>query len=119
MGTARPPDPPDSEASLGAPEGADQPVVLPIEEALDLHAFAPQDIPDLVQDYLEACACRGFREVRIIHGRGTGTQRATVRSILAGHPLVQTFVDAPPERGGWGATVVRLAETPGNATTDR
>jgi len=116
---ARPPDPPDSEAPSGALEGEDQPVVLPIEEALDLHTFAPRDIPDLVRDYLEACVCRGFREVRIIHGRGTGTQRATVRSILAGHPLVQMFADAPPERGGWGATIVRLREGPGPARNDQ
>jgi DNA-nicking Smr family endonuclease len=115
MGTPHRPDPADSEVPSGAPGDEDQPVVLPIEETLDLHTFAPREIPDLVRDYLEACACRGFREVRIIHGRGTGTQRATVRSILAGHPLVQIFADAPPERGGWGATVVRLREGPGAA----
>lgn len=89
----------------------DAPVVLPIEEALDLHAFAPKDIPGVVSDYLEECARQGFREVRLIHGRGTGTQRAIVRRILTGHPLVEDFADAPPDRGGWGATVVRLLGT--------
>jgi DNA-nicking Smr family endonuclease len=118
MGKPRRPDPDDSEVRSDAPGGEDPPVVLPIEDALDLHTFAPRDIPDLVRDYLEACACRGFREVRIIHGRGTGTQRAAVRSVLAGHPLVQMFADAPPERGGWGATIVRLGETLGDMTTD-
>ncbi len=83
-------------------------VVVPIEDALDLHTFAPRDIPGVVEEYLEACAHRGFREVRLIHGRGTGTQRAIVRKILTGHALVDEFNDAPPERGGWGATVVRL-----------
>ena len=86
----------------------DEPVPIPIEDALDLHAFAPRDIPAVVTDYLEAAHARGFREVRLIHGRGTGTQRAVVRSLLAGHPLVERFGDAPAERGGWGATVVGL-----------
>jgi DNA-nicking Smr family endonuclease len=90
----------------------EHPVVIPIEESLDLHAFAPQDIPAVVDAYLEECARRGFREVRLIHGRGTGTQRAIIRSLLAGHPLALDFHDAPPERGGWGATVVRLREPP-------
>lgn len=93
------------------------PVVLPIEERLDLHPFLPRDIPALVADYLEECVRLGFREVRLIHGRGTGTQRAIVQGLLAGHPAVASFADAPPERGGWGATVVRLrpAEREGQA----
>ncbi len=83
-------------------------VVVPIEDWLDLHVFAPRDIPALVSEYLEECTRRGFREVRLIHGRGTGTQRAIVRSLLASHPLVLDFGDAPPDRGGWGATIVQL-----------
>ncbi|HEX7548099.1 MAG TPA: Smr/MutS family protein [Candidatus Methylomirabilis sp.] len=93
------------------PDPPEEPVVLPIEDSLDLHAFAPRDIPDVVGEYLAECARRGLGEVRLIHGRGTGTQRAIVRSLLANHPLVQAFFDASPERGGWGATVVRLQET--------
>lgn len=85
-------------------------IMVPIEDSLDLHAFAPQDIPAVVTEYLEECGRRGFREVRLIHGRGTGTQRAIVRSLLASHPLVLDFSDAPPDRGGWGATVVHLRE---------
>jgi len=88
--------------------GEDHPVVLPIGDSLDLHAFAPKDIPAVLADYLEECARRGFREVRLIHGRGTGTQRAIVRRLLATHPLVADFADAPPDRGGWGATVAYL-----------
>ena len=91
-------------------EGDETPVVLPIEDSLDLHAFAPQDTPGLVSDYLDECVRRGLREVRLIHGRGTGTQRAIVRSLLARHPLVLDFSDATPDRGGWGATVVHLRE---------
>jgi DNA-nicking Smr family endonuclease len=84
------------------------PVSLPIEDALDLHAFAPKDVRPVVEEYLKEAAARGFREVRLIHGRGIGLQRASVQALLAGHPLVERFFDAPPERGGWGATVVVL-----------
>jgi DNA-nicking Smr family endonuclease len=89
-------------------QGEEQPVPVPIGDSLDLHAFAPKDIPAVLADYLEECARRGFREVRLIHGRGTGTQRAIVRRLLATHPLVADFADAPPDRGGWGATVAYL-----------
>jgi dsDNA-specific endonuclease/ATPase MutS2 len=83
-------------------------VVLPIEDALDLHAFAPRDVKDVVASYIEAALESGLREVRIIHGRGIGFQREAVREILARHPRVASFSDAPPDRGGWGATVVRF-----------
>jgi DNA-nicking Smr family endonuclease len=85
-----------------------EPVSLPIEDSLDLHPFAPKDIRPVVEEYLKEAAARGFREVRLIHGRGIGFQRASVQGLLAGHPLVERFFDAPPERGGWGATVVVL-----------
>lgn len=84
------------------------PVVLEIEDSIDLHAFAPPDVLSVVEAYLEAAHERGFREVRLIHGRGTGFQRARVRQLLAAHPLVLRFADAPPSRGGWGATLVWL-----------
>jgi DNA-nicking Smr family endonuclease len=103
------PDQPDVSPDAIEAEAA---IVLPIEDTLDLHTFAPRDIPELVREYLTECARRGLREVRVIHGRGTGTQRAVVRAVLAGHPLVETLGDAPPERGGWGATVVRLRAEP-------
>ena len=83
-------------------------VVLPIEDAIDLHAFAPRDAKDVVASYLEAAHESGFRRVRIIHGRGIGFQREAVRELLARHPLVASFADAPPDRGGWGATIVIL-----------
>lgn len=87
----------------------DEPVQIPIEDSLDLHAFAPADVRPVVDDYLHAAHARGFREVRLIHGRGTGAQRASVQTLLARHPLVERYADAPPDRGGWGATVVWLA----------
>ena len=83
-------------------------VVLPIEDSLDLHTFSPKEMAPLVEEYLHQCQLRAFREVRIIHGRGTGTQRTIVRSLLAKHPGVAEFKDAPPESGGWGATMVIL-----------
>ena len=86
----------------------DEPVALPIEDALDLHSFRPADIRSVVDEYLIAAHARGFTEVRLIHGRGIGVQRAMVQSLLAAHPLVAGFADAPPERGGRGATLVRL-----------
>ena len=85
-------------------------VTLPIEDAIDLHAFAPRDVKDVVASYLEAAHDAGFRQVRIIHGRGIGVQREAVRAVLARHPRVSEFSDAPPERGGWGATLVVLKD---------
>jgi DNA-nicking Smr family endonuclease len=84
------------------------PLNVPIEDSLDLHAFAPREVRAVVDEYLREAAGRGFREVRLIHGRGIGVQRASVQALLARHPLVLRFFDAPPERGGWGATVVVL-----------
>ena len=85
-------------------------VELPIEDVLELHAFAPRDTGNAVQAYLEAVCERGFEQVRIIHGRGIGFQRERVRAILSQSPLVSHFIDAPPEAGGWGATVVTLRQ---------
>lgn len=85
-----------------------EPVEVPIEDALDLHAFAARDVGSVVAAYLDAAHARGLREVRLVHGRGTGTQRAVVRRVLARHPLVATYADASPERGGWGATIAWL-----------
>jgi DNA-nicking Smr family endonuclease len=86
----------------------DAPVVIPIEDAIDLHRFRPAEIVDVVEGYLEAAAERGYREVRIIHGRGRGVQRARVHRVLAESPHVERFAEAPAERGGWGATLVWL-----------
>jgi len=88
------------------------PVVVPIEDALDLHPFAPAEIPDVVASYLEAAAGAGFGEVRLVHGKGGGVQRERVRRLLATHPLVAGFREATPERGGAGATIVTLVEGP-------
>lgn len=91
-------------------EFAPEEVVVPIEDRIDLHPFRPRDIRSVVESYLEQVVEAGFREVRLIHGRGIGVQREIVRSLLTRHPQVLEFYDAPPDRGGWGATVVLLAE---------
>jgi hypothetical protein len=83
-------------------------VVVPLEDSLDLHPFAPADVPDVVREYLARAREAGFAEVRLVHGRGRGVQREAVRRVLAGCSLVAAFADAPPERGGWGATIARL-----------
>ena len=87
---------------------SDEPVPIPITGELDLHAFAPRDIPSLVEEYVRACLDAGLFELRLVHGRGKGVQRAVVRRALASHPDVAGFEDAPPGSGGWGATLVSL-----------
>ena len=82
--------------------------VVPIEDAIDLHTFLPRDVPGVVEAYLEAAQERGFREVRLIHGRGKGVQRARVRGLLEADPRVERFEEAPHSRGGWGATLVQI-----------
>ena len=91
------------------------PVVVPIEDSLDLHSFAPREIAAVVASYLEAAVEAGFAEVRVIHGRGRGVQRERVRRLLATHPHVRAFHEATPERGGPGATVVALQPPPTKA----
>jgi DNA-nicking Smr family endonuclease len=85
---------------------ADEPVELPIEDAIDLHAFAPADVVSVADEYLRAAHAAGFVEVRLIHGRGKGVQRAAVQRMLRSHPLVASFHDALESH--LGATVVRL-----------
>ena len=81
---------------------------IPIEDAFDLHPFLPREIAAAAAAYLDAAAEAGLREVRLIHGRGTGQQREAVRRVCTAHPRVVSYADAPPDRGGWGATVVLL-----------
>jgi dsDNA-specific endonuclease/ATPase MutS2 len=98
----------DGRPTLLSDNPEEDPLHVPIEDALDLHAFAPRDVASVVEEYLTEAVARGFTEVRLIHGRGIGVQREIVRGVVSRHPLVESFADAPPERGGWGATIVRL-----------
>lgn len=96
---------------MKAPESPfSEPVVLPLQDSIDLHAFQPKEIPSVVAEYLQQCQDAGFREVRIIHGKGVGVQRNIVRSVLSKHPAVLSFQDAPVEAGGWGANIVTLKQ---------
>jgi DNA-nicking Smr family endonuclease len=86
----------------------DAPIALPIDGTLDLHTFAPREVKTLVPDYLAACRERGILQVRIIHGKGTGALRRTVRALLARLEDVAAFSTASEDAGGWGATLVDL-----------
>ncbi len=86
----------------------DEPVRIPIDGILDLHAFRAEEVKDLVPEYLEECRRRGIYHVRIIHGKGTGALRRTVHSLLAKNPHVLSFKTADVSGGGWGATEVIL-----------
>lgn len=90
---------------MGA-EDEEESVAIPIEDWIDLHTFPPRDIPSLLGEYLLECQKKGFREVRIIHGKGKGVQLNIVHSFLRKSPLVESFRLAPPEAGSWGATIV-------------
>ncbi len=85
-----------------------QPNNLPIDGTLDLHTFQPDEVKDLVPEYLTACRERNILQVRIIHGKGIGTLRLTVEAILQKLPSVESFKRAEEEAGGWGATIVTL-----------
>ena len=81
---------------------------IPIEDSFDLHSFRPEDVASVIEEYLREARAAGLREVRIVHGKGIGVRRAEVRRLLAGRPGIADYFDAPPERGGPGATVVLL-----------
>jgi DNA-nicking Smr family endonuclease len=83
-------------------------IQIPIEDWIDLHTFSPKEIPSLLEDYLLECQKKGFKEVRIIHGKGKGVQMNIVHSFLEKSPLVQSFKSAPPAAGSWGATIAYL-----------
>jgi len=92
-------------------DSGDEPVIVPIEDAIDLHAFAPRDVLSVVDEYLHAAWQAGYRRVRLIHGRGIGAQRAAVQRLLAAHPLVDRYWDAP--ESALGATMAALVEKTG------
>jgi DNA-nicking Smr family endonuclease len=86
----------------------DDAFALPLTGELDLHAFAPRDVPSVVEEYVHACREQGVLRLRLVHGRGKGVQRAVVQRLLRALPGVASFGDAPPASGGWGATLVVL-----------
>ncbi|HEX9191106.1 MAG TPA: Smr/MutS family protein [Candidatus Deferrimicrobiaceae bacterium] len=94
----------------------DEPIRVPIEDHIDLHAYPPGEAASVVEEYITAAAAAGYQEVRIIHGKGTGVRKAIVRGVLTRHPRVAGFADAPAGAGGWGATRVALRQ-PEEATS--
>ena len=92
----------------------DEPIEIPITDTLDLHPFRPNEIKDVAREYLIEAHARGFRQVRLIHGRGIGVQRERIRSLLETLEFVEGFHDADGSGGGWGATVVALKPPTGN-----
>lgn len=102
----------DDAAGTAAPEGSwEEPaaVELPIDGVLDLHTFAPRDLPELLPEYLRECRARGILEVRVIHGKGRGQLRRSVHALLERNPHVVRYRLAGEDAGGWGATLVTLA----------
>lgn len=91
----------------GDPYG--EPVRIPVTDVLDLHSVPPRDVEGVVEEYLTEAKRLGLKGLRIIHGRGIGVQRETVRRVLARTSFVAAYGDAPGEAGGWGATIVTLA----------
>ena len=98
------------EISVSPRRPAEDEIELPIDGVLDLHTFSPKDVKGLLQDYLSACREKGIFEIRVIHGKGTGTLRKTVHSLLEKMPEVVSFRTAPEDAGGWGATLVQLKQ---------
>jgi dsDNA-specific endonuclease/ATPase MutS2 len=96
------------------------PLRIPIEHSLDLHAFAPPDIPSVVDEYVREAHAAGFREIRLIHGRGRGVQRGIVQQALERHPLVAEFFDDPGAHLGATIAILReQARLEPNAASDR
>jgi DNA-nicking Smr family endonuclease len=89
-------------------EQTSEPVEIPIDGTLDLHTFHPRDVKKLVPEYLRECQARGILSVRIVHGKGTGTLRRTVHSVLEKLPEVIDFRPGGMGEGSWGATLVTL-----------
>jgi hypothetical protein len=114
------PDPAGTREGSGDAAGAffdpDEAVPLPIDGCLDLHGFSPKDLRTLIPDYLDECLARGIVALRIVHGKGTGNVRRSVHALLDRDPRVVHYRLAPPERGGWGATLVDLRLPSGAAT---
>lgn len=86
----------------------EEPVRIPITDVFDLHSVQPREVEAVVEAYLEEAHNMGLKNLRIIHGRGIGVQRRTVRAVLARTPFVVSYADAPEQAGGWGATIVSL-----------
>jgi dsDNA-specific endonuclease/ATPase MutS2 len=95
---------------MSEPDEIDEPFEIEITDSLDLHAFHPRDIKAVVTEYLKEARKKGFRIVRIIHGKGVGVQRETVRKVLSETDFVRSFKNAPEFSGSWGATIATFKD---------
>lgn len=102
-------EPPTENLTKEIPEEFKKPIVLEVTDVLDLHPFQPREIAEVVRTYLEEARKKGLSAVRIIHGKGTGTQREIVRSVLSKTSYVTSYEDAHAHAGGWGATIAWLS----------
>jgi len=98
----------DSPDSLDLFNPFPEPVELEITDSIDLHSFAPREVKAVVEAYLTEAHKKGFRLVRIIHGKGIGVQREIVRKVLQNTDFVKTFKTADEFSGSWGATIVKF-----------
>ncbi|MCH6256030.1 Smr/MutS family protein [Puniceicoccaceae bacterium K14] len=96
------------EFNLIAVKEEEEPIEIPINGELDLHTFRPAEVKDLLEDYFEACLEKGIKQVRVVHGKGTGTLRETVHACLRKSDQVADFALGDQTSGGWGATRVSL-----------
>ncbi len=104
------PNQPDDGSDLDPDNPFPDPITIEITDVFDLHTIRPRDVKRVVEEYLLQAHEKGFRSVRIVHGKGIGVQREIVRSLLARTPFVTAWTDAPPDAGGLGATIIRLSD---------
>lgn len=88
------------------PEGIPEHII--VKDTLDLHGFFPEQIPEMIEDFIRNALDLGFKEVKIIHGKGRSRLKYEVHKVLKNHPAVTDFHDAPIHSGGWGATHIRI-----------
>jgi hypothetical protein len=115
-GDAEPPDVhlvADDDAEVDPYDPFPEPVRIEITDVFDLHTIPPRDVKRVVEEYLLEAYAKGFASVRLIHGKGRGVQRETVRRVLARTPFVADWTDAPPQAGGFGATIAHLRQPDG------
>ncbi|HXI14472.1 MAG TPA: Smr/MutS family protein [Thermoanaerobaculia bacterium] len=96
----------------------DEPVEIPIEDFIDLHPFRPADIRDVALEYLCEARKKGYRQVRLIHGKGAGVQRRVIRSLLDSLGWIERFEDADFSGGSWGATLAWLTPPDGKPSAE-
>ncbi len=79
-----------------------------VHPELDLHALTVDEALPIIHGYLNDACLAGLKEVRIVHGKGTGALRQVVMRELKSHPLVKSFRVGNRFEGSTGATIVEL-----------